>query len=869
MATMVTTVFLLALIIAKAAPGHAKPRQCAYSVISNGFTDMSTIAEEVANNNTVICADEHEHCFTVWTENDFNQTILKQGCWKTSGLECETTDCTAYNSALNLFCCCSGDFCNVNVTSVYVPYPTKTSRPRGPTVPSVEDLDVRRNEMFIYAAIGLGLTFVVILGLVYLIHVIRKKTALSGLPDDPSAMENGSETSSFIGYSAEHLKLIEVIGQGRYGSVWHATLREREVAVKIFPNHYRNFFINERDIYSLPFMDHPALLTYFGCDERPGPEGGTELILVLSYAPLGCLQDYLRKSTVDWSTFCRMSSAIASGLAHLHTEFSKSEKGRSKPCVSHRDLNTRNILVKPDLSCCICDLGLAMKICGSAGGNEKTGTKSLNDVGTLRYMAPEVLEGAVNLRDCESSLKQIDVYALGLVLWELGSRCSDLYLTGVETPQYKLPFELEIGLRPSFEDMQVLVSRRKSRPLLPDKWRENQCVHLLRETIEDCWDQDAEARLTALCVEERLKELPIIWERLKGGNLLHTGVSPTVNLPTQTATINNNNNNNFNLENNNSNNILLDNRLNLTCTDIEEMRHARRNTLEKDLPGSTGSEGTVETIVTLSPSDPPPVLPDPTCKNALMANIQTVRVSALQPYQGRNPCLERNLMVMEPAPQLLQNGIKVTDLDSTAADDSANESHALLSHDSLQQQTPVAAVRPATPIPYLQNAVFETGSGGERGCPKQPNVPITGRSTAPSPWSRLFSGGLRGRLFSSGPADATRKQQNSLKGGPLLLKDLPAGTNTVEEKTSNLSKVATRVSLQQGTTVCCKDGSPSPPRPSSLNLSSASNWLVPPSAYIKTPNPAVENPGRFSLYENNLSGTSSSERATSVPDLNC
>jgi len=63
----------------------------------------------------------------------------------------------------------------------------------------------------------------------------------------------------------------------------------------------------------------------------------------------------------------------------------------------------------------------------------------------LRYMAPEVLEGAVNLRDCESSLKQIDVYALGLVLWELASRCSDMYQSGSETPPYRLPFEAEVG----------------------------------------------------------------------------------------------------------------------------------------------------------------------------------------------------------------------------------------------------------------------------------------------------------------------------------------------------------------------------------------------------------------------------------------
>ena len=61
-------------------------------------------------------------------------------------------------------------------------------------------------------------------------------------------------------------------------------------------------------------------------------------------------------------------------------------------------------------------------------------------------MAPEVLEGAVNLRDCESSLKQIDVYAIGLVLWEIVSRCSDIYVPGFEVPPYKQPFEKEIGL---------------------------------------------------------------------------------------------------------------------------------------------------------------------------------------------------------------------------------------------------------------------------------------------------------------------------------------------------------------------------------------------------------------------------------------
>lgn len=52
---------------------------------------------------------------------------------------------------------------------------------------------------------------------------------------------------------------------------------------------------------------------------------------------------------------------------------------------------------------------------------------SVCQVGTIRYMAPEVLEGAVNLRDCESALKQVDMYALGLIYWEIFMRCTDLF----------------------------------------------------------------------------------------------------------------------------------------------------------------------------------------------------------------------------------------------------------------------------------------------------------------------------------------------------------------------------------------------------------------------------------------------------------
>lgn len=60
-------------------------------------------------------------------------------------------------------------------------------------------------------------------------------------------------------------------------------------------------------------------------------------------------------------------------------------------------------------------------------------------VGTRRYMAPEVLEGAINFTS--DAFLRIDMYACGLVLWELLSR------TPIGTDpagDYKLPFEEEV-----------------------------------------------------------------------------------------------------------------------------------------------------------------------------------------------------------------------------------------------------------------------------------------------------------------------------------------------------------------------------------------------------------------------------------------
>lgn len=42
-------------------------------------------------------------------------------------------------------------------------------------------------------------------------------------------------------------------------------------------------------------------------------------------------------------------------------------------------------------------------------------------VGTKRYMAPEVLDESIQT-DCFDAYKRVDIWALGLVLWEIARR---------------------------------------------------------------------------------------------------------------------------------------------------------------------------------------------------------------------------------------------------------------------------------------------------------------------------------------------------------------------------------------------------------------------------------------------------------------
>ncbi|XP_068974864.1 bone morphogenetic protein receptor type-2 isoform X2 [Bombus flavifrons] len=667
-----------------------------------------SVPEDLLNDSNVIHTGKDDNinfekctnfCHALWQEektvNGTKIIILSQGCWKQSGEQkCETTECIALQrstKALNntKFCCCHGDYCNLNINSTNILYSENnahSSIPAEDNQPTTEYLEQSDSGKWIVIITSVLLCILLVIYIVaIMVYRVYHSNMIARLGKPLSYTDQFMDSTALRTgtYTVDHLKLTTIVGQGRYGSVWQGSMGDQDVAVKIFPSHYRNYFQNERDTYCLPFMEHPSLLSYYGVDERISMEGSVEYLLVLSFAPGGTLTDFLRTHTIDWATFCKMGLSMVKGLAYLHTDIHKSDK--FKPCIAHRDINSRNILIKADGTCCICDLGLAVQISGSKyysnGEAQHAEIKSINDVGTLRYMAPEILEGAVNLRDCESSLKQIDVYAMGLVLWELVSRCSDIYVLGSEIPPYRQPYEKEIGLHPTFEQMQVLVSRNKARPLLEGNLVDRPGVRLIKETMEDCWDADAEARLTALCIEERLSELQS-----------HRVPSTTNSLYSESS--------------------------------YHDNVHVTQLASHAVQDSSSNEGGIVENLVTLSPSES--IVHEHSFKNSNEVAIYN-HTQTLQPYQGRNPCMERNLMLQSDSLEDLGcNGNVLVDKSMKhACNDQyriVSEAQGLVSHDYLSQHTTqLTQLRPATPIPYVQNVISDDGASsyGKR---KQTNV---------------------------------------------------------------------------------------------------------------------------------------------------
>ncbi|EJW83205.1 TKL/STKR/TYPE1 protein kinase [Wuchereria bancrofti] len=316
--------------------------------------------------------------------------------------------------------------------------------------------------------------------------------ALGHLSDLLYNLDDSATTGSGSGFPllaqrtiARQIELQKEIGQGRFGEVWLGYWKGDEVAVKIFSSRDERSWNREVEIFQTNLLRHPNLLRFIASDNKDTGTS-TQLWLITEYHEHGSLYDYLSANPVSESVMLQMIRSIAVGLSFLHNEIP------GKPAIAHRDLKSKNILVKSDLTCVIADLGLAVRYM-----NGEINVPDNSKCGTVRYLAPEILEDNFSMNHFET-YKTADMYAMGLMIWEIMWRCGNQE----ESRPFELPYFDCVGRDPTMEEMKLCVCIQKRRPTVQEHWIGDKVMGGVLQIMQECWTESPVCRLTAMNVRK-------------------------------------------------------------------------------------------------------------------------------------------------------------------------------------------------------------------------------------------------------------------------------------------------------------------------------------------------------------------------------
>jgi serine/threonine protein kinase len=246
----------------------------------------------------------------------------------------------------------------------------------------------------------------------------------------------------------DDLEILHEIGSGVSANVFYGKDRRSGAEVAIKKLKFKklagsNLQAFQREVGVLASVSHPALLGFIGATDSP------PFCIVTEWMAGGTLYTEIHKQKKLNATQLTIAAFdIARGMQFLHSLN-----------IIHRDLKSLNVLFNENGRAHICDFGFSRH----AGGEEALMTQN---VGTPHWMAPELLNSNT------SYTSKVDVYAYGLVLWEIVSR--------------QVPFS---GLEPAQILVQVFMN--DIRPVIPDH------VNVpLRDLIKQCWDRNPDVRPT-------------------------------------------------------------------------------------------------------------------------------------------------------------------------------------------------------------------------------------------------------------------------------------------------------------------------------------------------------------------------------------
>lgn len=289
---------------------------------------------------------------------------------------------------------------------------------------------------------------------------------------------------------------MEQVGKGRHGEVFMGVWRGEKVAVKKFSTRDERSWFREAEIYQTIMLRHESILGFIAADNKDVGVW-TELWLITEFHEMGSLFEYLNDNILTMAGMFQILCSISAGLVHLHMEIVGT---LGKPPIAHRDLKSKNILMRLNGQCSIADLGLAVR------HDSITDTIDIpvnHRVGTKRYMAPEVLTDSLNDKHFDA-FKRADIYSLGLVFWEVLRRVK---VPGIdhEPKDFKLPYHDVVPNDPEIEDMHKTVVEDGIRP--PMDWPRDQIMLMMWSMLRECWCASPGARLTSLRIKKNMQAL--------------------------------------------------------------------------------------------------------------------------------------------------------------------------------------------------------------------------------------------------------------------------------------------------------------------------------------------------------------------------
>jgi serine/threonine protein kinase len=189
-----------------------------------------------------------------------------------------------------------------------------------------------------------------------------------------------------------------LLGEGGMGKVYEAEerLSRRKVALKVLRNELsrseqgRRQFVTEMGI--LASLDDPHVVRCLHCTEVDG-----QLVMALEFLEGRTLREAMNeRGALPWDEVVALSWQIASALRAAHSR---------EPAIIHRDLKPENVMLLAEGRVKVMDFGIAKIVQAVSGA-------TTHSVGTLQYMSPEQI-------DARPLDARSDLYALGLVMWEL------------------------------------------------------------------------------------------------------------------------------------------------------------------------------------------------------------------------------------------------------------------------------------------------------------------------------------------------------------------------------------------------------------------------------------------------------------------